>query len=125
MSYNPPTKCPTCGDQLHLTKLTCNNCRTEVTGEMDFCKYCMLDGKNKLFLDTFLKCRGNIKDVERELSISYPTVKGLLDELLSSLFENNESKNISEKISTSAILDMLENNKITADEAAKLLKKNR
>jgi len=115
-----PSRCPVCSQSLEITKLTCPGCNTEISGKFAPCKYCALDEKMQKFLDTFLQCRGNIKEVERALSISYPTVKGLLDELLRQLFPGNAENN-GNKYNTGEILDMLENNEITADEAASLL----
>jgi hypothetical protein len=37
------------------------------------------------FLELFLRCRGNLRDVERTLGLSYPTVRARLDVLLASL----------------------------------------
>lgn len=117
-----PSRCPVCGEKLNVTKLSCPKCSTDINGSFQPCVYCGLDEKMKLFLDTFLKCRGNIKEVEKALGISYPTVKGLLDELIKTLFKEEELKSITAMTATD-ILDMLEGGDITADEAAELLKK--
>jgi hypothetical protein len=77
----------------------------------------------KLFLETFLKCRGSIKDVEKSLSVSYPTVKSLLDELLTTLFPTEAVKS-GDGMTSGEILDMLEKGEITAAEAADLLKRS-
>ena len=122
MNYSPPSKCAVCGSEMKITRLTCDNCKAELTGVFSPCKYCSLSDKHKLFLDTFLKCRGNIKDVERSLSISYPTVKGLLDELIMNLFPSQDLGDEPPKLTTAKILDMLENKEIGADEAANLIK---
>ncbi|NCA80183.1 MAG: DUF2089 domain-containing protein [Sphingobacteriia bacterium] len=122
MIYSPPSKCAVCGSEMKITRLTCENCKTELTGTFTPCKYCSLSDKHKLFLDTFLKCRGNIKEVERCLSISYPTVKGLLDEVLGNLFPSQELAAQPPEITVTAILDMLEKGEINADEAARLMK---
>lgn len=118
-----PSRCPVCSQSLEITKLTCPGCHTEISGKFTPCKYCALDEKMQIFLDAFLKSRGSIKEVERTLSISYPTVKGLLDELLKQLFPEN-AENSGNSYSTKEILDMLENNEITAAEAASLLAGN-
>lgn len=120
MSFSPPSKCAVCGSELNITRLSCPNCKSELSGAFAPCKYCSLSDKQKLFLDTFLQCRGNIKEVERSLSISYPTVKGLLDELLTTLFPT-EAAIRPPTLSTSEILDMLERKEIDAVEAAKLI----
>jgi hypothetical protein len=41
--------------------------------------------EQKDFIETFIRCRGNIKEVERELRISYPTVRGRLDAVIEAL----------------------------------------
>lgn len=120
MDHNLPSICPVCADNLYVSKLTCTNCQTEISGKFRPCKYCALDEKMRLFLEAFLKSKGNIKEVERTLSISYPTVKGLLEELLKNLFDE-EPERRGGKYSSDEIFDLLENKKITVDQAAALL----
>lgn len=124
MSYSPPSKCAVCGSELNITRLSCQNCKSELAGTFAPCKYCTLSDKQKLFLDVFLQSRGNIKEVERSLSISYPTVKGLLDELIGTLFPSSQSAEEIGTLSTSQILDMLERKEIDAQEAARLISRN-
>lgn len=120
MNYTHPSRCSVCGEELNVTRLSCPNCQTEITGTFSSCRYCTLNDKLKLFLETFLKSRGNIKEVERSLSVSYPTVKSLLDELLSTLFPEESVK--ADRIHTSKeVLDMLEQGEITAEQAAIML----
>ncbi|MEL7609987.1 MAG: DUF2089 domain-containing protein [Bacillota bacterium] len=121
MQYQPPSKCPVCAGELRITKLSCPQCKTELSGSFPPCKYCSLDEKQQLFMEAFLKCRGNIREVEKALGISYPTVKGLLEDLLNALFPDEtpvkpEAENVSD------VLDKLEKKEITAAEAAKILK---
>lgn len=123
MNYQQPSKCPVCGNDLTVTKLSCAKCSSEINGSFTPCKYCMLNEKMKLFLETFLKCRGSIKDVEKSLSVSYPTVKALLDELLTTLFPSEAMKS-GEGMTAGDVLDMLEKGEITAAEAADLLKRS-
>jgi len=124
MAYTPPSKCSVCGEELNVTRLSCPSCKTEITGTFSPCRYCALNDKQKLFLETFLKSRGSIKDVEKSLSISYPTVKGLLEELLTALFPE-ENQRGEEQLSSTEILDMLESSEITAAQAASMLSKNK
>ncbi len=120
MENTMPSQCPVCTRQLIITKLTCPGCETEISGHYKPSRYCSLDDRMLLFLETFLKCRGNIKEVERTLRLSYPTVKGLLDELLRQLFpEEDENRTVS--LTADEILDRLERKELTADEAAALL----
>lgn len=119
MEYAAPSKCSVCGAELQITRLTCPNCSSEITGVFSPCRYCSLNERQKLFLDTFLKCRGNIKEVERTLSVSYPTVKNMLEELLAALFPQDPPA--PDRPDPEEVLDLLEQKKITAEEAAKLL----
>lgn len=123
MAYEQPTKCPVCGGELSVTQLTCPNCKSTVSGSFSPCRYCALSEKMRLFLEAFLQSRGNIKEVERRLSISYPTVKSLLDELLVTLFP--EAQEVSEEMTSDIILDRLEKGEVTVEEAAELLAKLR
>ena len=119
MEYAAPTKCSVCGAELQITRLTCPNCSSEITGVFSPCRYCSLNERQKLFLDTFLKCRGNIKEVERTLSVSYPTVKNMLEELLSTLFPQEQTP--PDRPDPAHVLDLLEQKQITVQEATKLL----
>lgn len=122
MNYKPPAKCAVCGEALNVTRLTCPKCSSEITGSFSTCRYCALDDRLGLFLETFLKCRGNIKEIEKRLSISYPTVKNMQDELLRTLFEEEI---VSDGPTSSEVLDRLEAGEITAAEAAELLRQTR
>ncbi len=119
MDYKTPSVCPVCSARLDISRLTCPNCHTEINGRFKPCKYCALDDKMQRFLEVFLKSGGNIKEVERTLSISYPTVKSLLNELLKTLFGEEIKK--PSKREAGEILDMLENQSISVEEAAALL----
>ncbi len=120
MPYQTPSKCPVCAGELRVTRLSCPNCQTELSGSFSPCQYCALDEKQRVFMETFLKCRGNIREVEKALGISYPTVKGLLEDLLGVLFPHE--KPVHEDSGVGDVLDRLENKQITAAEAALLLK---
>lgn len=112
-------KCPICGDELFATRLSCNTCNTNIEGEFSLCNFCKLTGEEKQFIEIFIKSRGSIKEIERELGISYPTVKGKLDSLIKSL-GYDEKEQIS-SISRKEILDMLNRGEITSEEAVKLI----
>ena len=79
------TKCPACGGTLTVTQLTCKPCSLKMEGEFESCEFCSLSGENMEFLRAFIRCRGVIKDVEKELGISYPTVRSRLDRLVAEL----------------------------------------
>ena len=137
--YRAPHKCCVCGEKLTVTRLSCENCETTMEGRFTGCRFCSLTPEEELFLLTFIKNRGSIKDVERELGISYPTVRAALDNLIASLGltdtslpeevhqqeDTEKSRHRNHPDTAKArkdILKMLSEHRITADEAAKKLK---
>ena len=113
-------KCPVCGDELKVSKLSCSNCHTSMEGSFHLCKFCKLSNEQKSFLEVFVKNRGNIKEIEKELSISYPTVKNRLENLIEAL--GHSPKYAEPEIDKKDILDRLDKGEITSTEALKLLK---
>src|SRR5262245_31319336 len=79
-----PRKCPVCGEQLVVTRLSCS-CGTELTGSFDSCQFCALSAGDLDLLRVFLASRGNLKEVERHLGVSYPTARARVDALLGRL----------------------------------------
>jgi len=79
------TQCPVCGGELTVTQLTCEPCSLRMEGRFETCEFCKLSEENLEFLRSFIRCRGIIKDVERDLGISYPTVRSRLDRLIAEL----------------------------------------
>ena len=77
--------CPVCNHKMSVTRLHCEECGTSLEGHFDVCKFCQLNPEQKEFIEIFIRCRGNIKEVERELKISYPTVRGRLDAVIEAL----------------------------------------
>ncbi|MDQ6595058.1 DUF2089 domain-containing protein [Bacillus salipaludis] len=119
MAYPLISNCPVCSKQLTITKLQCTHCHTTVENEFELSKFAALSQEQLHFIEIFLKCRGNIKEVEKELGISYPTVRGKLDEIISSLGYNAGKKT---DIDKKRIVSMLEKGEITAEEAIQLIK---
>ena len=85
MSYPAITKCSVCGEKLRITCLHCIKCNTQYQGSFHFDKFSYLTAEQKYFIEVFLKCRGNIKEVEKELNISYPTVRSRLNDIIRAL----------------------------------------
>ncbi len=125
MMYGTPKKCPVCGEELVITQMRCGNCRTAISGEFRQCRFCRLDERHSEFLIAFLKCRGSIKDVEKELGISYPSVRALLDSLLRELgLDGNTAAGESPSSARMEILSQVADGSISPDEASRLLRRN-
>ena len=81
----PPLSCPVCNERLALTRLTCPACDTELSGGFATCEFCVLSNEDREVLRVFLASRGNMKDLERHLGVSYPTARARFDALLSKI----------------------------------------
>ncbi len=80
-----PERCPACVGHLQVTSLACPQCATRIEGTFHVCPVCSLEGDDRALLELFLRVRGNAKEVERMLGVSYPTVRARLDRLWSHL----------------------------------------
>ena len=81
----PPQNCPVCAERLAITRLGCQECGTELSGSFAGCAFCGLGLEDREILWVFLASRGNIKEVERHLGVSYPTARARVDSMLESL----------------------------------------
>lgn len=79
------SRCPFCRDALEVTEVSCPQCDVQIRGRFSTNRYDGLAPDQRQFLETFLRCRGVIRDVEAALGISYPTVRSRLDGLLTAL----------------------------------------
>lgn len=121
--YKAPGKCPVCSGEFAITKLTCSTCGSELSGYYEGCRFCALSDEDRYFIEIFMKNRGSIKEVEKELGISYPTVRGRLDEVVRAM--GYASFEPEPEIDNSDILEKLESGEITPSEATVLIKERK
>jgi len=121
-------RCPVCGGEMEVARLYCPGCRTSIEGHFQSCKFCQLSREQMEFLDTFIMCRGNIKEVERELGISYPTVRSRLDTVIQALGHPVDRAKVAEDQEAGRqrrleVLESLAEGKIDAEEAVRRLRR--
>lgn len=119
-------KCPSCGGDLEVTRLSCTQCETVITGRYQPCRFCKLTPEHQNFLEAFVKSRGNVKEMERELGISYWTIRTQLNDLIKALgFEveapSEEESESEVKQRRKEILEQLDRGEIDASEATERL----
>lgn len=114
-------RCPSCGRDLEITRLSCTSCETTVQGRYQPCPFCSLSPESTSFLLTFVRCRGNVKEMERELGISYWTVRRRLDGLIEEL--GVEAAVESEDVTTLQldVLEQVSRGELGATAAAEIL----
>src|SRR5579859_6454193 len=121
-----PIACPVCASELVITRLRCPTCGTEVAGSFRPGRLINAPEPHASLLELFLRVRGNAKELERELGVSYPTVRARLDRALAAAGLGQggpASGDDAEKSARrAAILDELERGAIGAAEAAARLR---
>jgi len=111
-------RCPVCDGETIITEIKCRSCDTTIRGKFNLCKFCKISEEQKIFAEIFIKNRGNIKEIEKELNISYPTVRNKLEELIGAL---GYSKAAIKAVDKKSILEKLSKGEITKEEALKEL----
>lgn len=100
-----------------LTRMSCEECGTELSGVFPACEFCGLSGEDREALRVFLASRGNMKDLERHLGVSYPTARARFDALLVRLGIEREVA----AADRGDVLEALARGEIEVDEALKRL----
>src|SRR3954447_26340035 len=85
MAHDVISTCPVCSGELAVTRLRCTSCGTTLEGEFSVGRFARLSRDQMALLESFLRSRGNLRDIERELQISYPTVRGRVEALVRAL----------------------------------------
>ncbi len=120
MSTRIPSECPVCGGGLVTTHLGCHTCGTELVGEFDRCEFCSLDEADLNLLRVFLASRGNLRELEKHLGVSYPTARARFTQLLVKLGLGGEAEP-SVGVTRDQILAEVASGALAPGEAAQLL----
>ena len=115
---NPLSHCPICSGDLEPVKLKCVSCDLTLEGKFPASRLALLSSDQQEFVEVFLVARGNIKEVEKQLGISYPTVRKKLDEVIQGLGYAPQA----ERLKREEILEAIEKGEISAKEGIALLK---
>ena len=120
LEYRAPSDCPVCGDQLAVIRLGCASCGTEIGGMFRTCEFCALNEKEADMLRVFLASRGNLREVEKHLGVSYPTARLRFAELLEKL-GLGETPEPEAVLTREEILSEVASGALTPDEAQELI----
>lgn len=115
-----PNLCPACNREPVVTELVCPACQASIRGRFVLGPLARLPRDMQRFLLLFVRCRGNIREAERELGLSYPTVRARLDQLIAALDSDGQTGDLT--AARLAILSRLEKGEIGAAEAAGLIR---
>ena len=131
MAHDVISTCPVCSSELAVTRLHCSSCGTTLEGDFSVGRFGRLSREQLALLESFLRSRGNLREMERELGISYPTVRSRVEALVRALgfgprTEPDDTDEPSEATqpttmtgrSREEILESLARHDISAEEAA-------
>jgi hypothetical protein len=116
-----PRKCPSCSAPLVVTQLSCTRCETNVVGLYEINPFLRLSNESLQFLETFIRNRGNVKEMERVTGESYWIIRRRLDEVITEL--GFEVEPVEDEIAArrQEILNRLSTGEIDVQEATRLL----
>ncbi len=119
-----PSRCPSCAGALEITQLRCRECSTEIQGHFAPSRLIGLPEPHASLLEMFLRVRGNVKDMERELGLSYPTVRARLEEAFSAAgFSRGARTGDDLRTQRREIIGEVERGEIPASEAVEKLRR--
>lgn len=119
--HHAPADCPVCGNDLITIRKGCLSCGTELVGEFASCDFCVLDADDLALLKVFLASRGNVREIEKHLQVSYPTARARLTSLLVKLGLDAAESSEPEAGEREQILARVAEGKLSAADAAALL----
>jgi hypothetical protein len=128
MAHDVIATCPVCSNELAVTRLHCQSCGTTLEGDFSVGRFGRLNRDQLTLLESFLRSRGNLRDMERELGISYPTVRSRVEALVRALGfgpradADETDEPVAEPSATpqtrEAILEAVARHDLSADDAA-------
>ena len=117
-------QCPICEDTLHVARLQCRNCDTSIDGHFTLGRLYTLTPEQLDFVETFIRCEGKIKWVEKEMNLSYPAVRARLSNVIRAMgYEAGvpEETGVADDV-RQQILSDLNSGKLSAEEALEMLR---
>jgi hypothetical protein len=120
---NPmPSICPVCDHRLSVTRLHCRNCDTAIEGYFETGRIGKLSPEQLAFVETFVRCEGKLIRMERELSLSYPTLRSRLSDVIEQMgFEVGPAEPEVSDEQRHKILDELASGDISSEQAMQML----
>lgn len=113
-----PADCPLCGGGVDITQIRCDCCCSEINSVFEVGAMGKMPSEYQKFIAVFLRHRGNIKQVEKEIGISYPTINKMLEGINRMLGGEDASPTPSRK----EILDAIDKGEMSVKDATFILK---
>ncbi|GAG90289.1 unnamed protein product [marine sediment metagenome] len=111
-------RCPYCYGKMEIERLRCTSCKVAIEGKFPISRLSQLNTEQQRFIELFVLSSGSLKEMAQKLNVSYPTVRNRLDRVIEAL--EGKMKPLEEQ--KGQILDAVEEGKLSAEEAADLIK---
>lgn len=112
-----------CGVDLVVSEVRSRSGDVVIKGQFQLSKFDYLSKEHQYFIEVFIKNQGNIKMIEKELGISYPTVKKTLDEVSTALGYKVDQKSQELEEKRNEIFEQIRTGQLSIEKAEELLKK--
>jgi len=120
-----PSQCPICQGEITVTRINCRDCNSTIEGNFSSRTFSQLTPEQMDFVESFVRLEGKIKHMEKELEVSYPTIRKKLHDVIRALgYEpggEDELTSLSDE-ERQKILNDLDEGKISYEDAMKQLK---
>ena len=110
-------RCPVCSSELTVQRLRCASCSVALEGEFHLNPFNRLSTEQRRFVEIFLVARGNMSEVQKELGVSYPTVRARLEEVISQLGHKPASDDATLQAERLRTLQDVESGSLSVEEA--------
>lgn len=123
--YPARSTCPVCSSEMTVTHLECRQCGSQLVGSFELPMLARLNADQLRFVETMVRCRGNINRVSDELGIAYSAGRAQLDTIIAALGYEQENDDPAPGLSSEErqqILNDLRDGKISSDQALKKLR---
>ncbi len=110
--------CPYCGSAMSVTRMTCHRCAVAIDAPFPTARLGNLPVEHQRFIEMFILAGGSFKEIAEQTGVSYPTVRSRLDKVIEAL-RSEIAKTYRIK---GSILDAVGEGKMTAEDAARLIK---
>lgn len=111
-------ECPYCGTAMTVTQMSCGPCQASINADFPMSRLASLPVEHQRFLEMFVLASGNLKEIAKQVGVSYPTIRSRLDKVIEALRgEIGKTRRVQGNV-----LDAVEPGKTKAEVAARLIK---
>jgi hypothetical protein len=70
---------------MRTVEMACRHCAVSIKGEFPMSRIGRLPVEHQRFVEMFILCGGNLKELAQQVGVSYPTIRTRLDRVIEAL----------------------------------------